>query len=112
MHKRGEPANRALREGFGKVRLGSRYEGRPAPLAEQRLVHNPGFNVGNAVKQLIWTGLSIHRLSTCLRMVFGDRLDDAKCAMKGRKHASSCSPGGTSRSNPIHERGQLSRSRQ
>src|ERR1022692_2375049 len=29
------------------------------------------------------------------------RLDDAKCAMKGRKHASSCSPGGTSRSNPI-----------
>jgi transposase len=32
--------------------------------------------------------------------------------MNGRKHASSCSPGGTSFSNPIHERGQLSRSPQ
>ena len=29
--------------------------------------------------------------------------------MKGRKHASSFSPGGTSFSNPIHERGQLFR---
>ena len=42
MHKRGAPANRALREGLGKVRRGSGYEGRPAPSAEQRLVHSSG----------------------------------------------------------------------
>ena len=30
-------------KGFGKVRRGSRYEGRPAPSAEQRLVHNSGY---------------------------------------------------------------------
>src|ERR1035438_6400938 len=55
---------------------------------------------------------SSHRLSTCLRMVFRERLNEARCAINGRKHASSCSPGGRSLSNPIHERGQSSRSRQ
>ena len=55
---------------------------------------------------------SSQRLSTWRRIVFGERLDDTKCSMKGRKQISSCSPGGRSLSKPIQERGQLSRSRQ
>src|SRR3981189_3240808 len=54
---------------------------------------------------------SIQRLSTCQRMVFGERLEDARCSMKGRKQTTKASPGGRSFSSPIHERGQLSRSR-
>jgi hypothetical protein len=45
-------------------------------------------------------------------LVFGERLDEAKCSMNGRRQATSSSPGGRSFSSPIHERGQLSRSRQ
>src|SRR6266404_802424 len=45
-------------------------------------------------------------------MLFEERLDDARCSMKGRKQTTSSSPGGRSFSSPIHERGQLSRSRQ
>src|SRR5260370_22019661 len=52
----------------------------------------------------------IHRLSMCLRIVFRDRLDEARCSMNGRKQATSCSPGGRSFSQPIHERGQFSKS--
>src|SRR5882672_523632 len=55
---------------------------------------------------------SSQRLSTCLRMVFGERLEEARCSMNGRRLASSSSPGGKSFSSPIHERGQVSRSRQ
>src|SRR5258708_8132291 len=52
----------------------------------------------------------IHRLSMCLRIVWRDRLEEARCSMNGRKQATSFSPGGRSFSQPIHERGQLSRS--
>src|SRR6266853_1569564 len=45
-------------------------------------------------------------------LVFGERLDEARCSMNGRRQATSSSPGGRSFSSPIHERGQLSRSRQ
>src|SRR5216683_1915795 len=55
---------------------------------------------------------SIQRLCTCRRRVFEERLDEARCSMKGRKQTTSSSPGGRSFSSPIHERGQLSRSRQ
>src|SRR5437660_382432 len=51
------------------------------------------------------------RLSTCRRMVFGERFDDARCSMNSLSSVSSCSPGGKSFSSPIHERGHLSRSR-
>src|ERR1700685_2785414 len=44
-------------------------------------------------------------------MVFGERLEEARCSMKGRKQATNCSPGGRSFSSPIQERGQVSRSR-
>src|ERR1019366_7831179 len=52
------------------------------------------------------------RLSTWRRMVFGESVEDARCSMKGRKQASSCSPGGRSCSSPIQESGQRSRLRQ
>src|SRR5258708_35560361 len=52
----------------------------------------------------------IHRLSMCLRCVFRDRLDEDRCSMNGRKQATSFSPGGRSLSQPIHERGQFSKS--
>src|SRR5271169_4969903 len=55
---------------------------------------------------------SIQRLSTCRRIVFGERLDAARCSRNGRKQTNSSSPGGRSFSSPIHERGQRSRSRQ
>src|SRR6202166_2427123 len=45
-------------------------------------------------------------------MVFEERLDEARCSMNGRKQTTSSSPGGRSFSSPLHERGQLSRSRQ
>ncbi len=67
---------------------------------------------GSSCRSRMISPPSIQRLSTCFRMVFGERLDDVRCSMNGRKQASSCSPGGRSFSNPIHERGQLSRSRQ
>ena len=35
-----------------------------------------------------------------------------RCSMNGRKQTDSCSPGGRSFSNLVHERGQRSRSRQ
>src|SRR2546427_4097615 len=49
---------------------------------------------------------SIHMLSTCFWMVFGDRFDAARCSRKGRNRATNCAPGGRSFSSPIHERGQ------
>src|SRR5208337_588491 len=52
------------------------------------------------------------RLSTCRRMVFGERLEAARSSIKGRKQTTSASPGGRSFSSPIQERGQFSRSRQ
>ena len=55
---------------------------------------------------------SAHMLSTCFWIVFGDRFDVAKCSRNGRNNVTSCSPGGRSFSRPIHERGQLFRSRQ
>src|SRR6202162_2129930 len=55
---------------------------------------------------------SVQRLSTCWRMVFGERLARARGSMKGRKQTTRASPGGRSFSSPIHERGQLSRSPQ
>jgi hypothetical protein len=54
---------------------------------------------------------SSQRLRTCRRMVFGERLDAARCSMNGRRQTTSSSPGGRSFSSPIHKRGQLSRSR-
>src|SRR5215469_7893548 len=45
-------------------------------------------------------------------MVLGDRSDEMRCSRKGRKQATSFSPGGRSFSHPIHERGQPARSRQ
>src|SRR6516162_4239515 len=54
---------------------------------------------------------SSQRLSTCRRMVFGERLEAARCSMKGRKQTTSASPGGMSFSIPIQECGQSSRSR-
>src|SRR5258708_17066507 len=51
-------------------------------------------------------------LSTCFWIVFGVRFDIAKCSRNGRNSVTSCSPGGRSFSRPIHERGQLFRSRQ
>src|SRR5664280_2348900 len=37
---------------------------------------------------------SSQRLSTCRRMVVGERLEAARCSMKGRKQTTSASPGG------------------
>src|ERR1035441_9154303 len=51
---------------------------------------------------------SSQRLSTCRRMVVGERLEAARCSMKGRKQTTSASPGGRSFSSPIQERGQFS----
>src|SRR5580704_17033458 len=45
-------------------------------------------------------------------MVFGDRSRATNSSRKGRKQATSVSPGGRSFSNPIHEHGQPSRPRQ
>src|SRR5690242_10324957 len=45
-------------------------------------------------------------------MVFGDRSEATKSSRKGRKQATSSSPGGTSFSHPIHERGHVSSPRQ
>src|SRR6516164_4941699 len=39
---------------------------------------------------------SSQRLSTCRRMVFGERLEAARCSMKGRKQTTRASPGGRS----------------
>jgi transposase len=36
-------------------------------------------------------------------MVLGERVDEARCSMKGRKQTNSCSPGGRSCSSPIQE---------
>src|SRR5260370_7714871 len=45
-------------------------------------------------------------------MVLGDRSEAIKSSRKGRKQATSFSPGGRSFSHPIHERGQPSSPRQ
>src|SRR5574341_129158 len=45
-------------------------------------------------------------------MVLGDRSEPTRCSRKGRKQATSRSPGGRSFSQPIHERGQSSSPRQ
>lgn len=45
------------------------------------------------------------RLSMWRRTVFRERLVEARSSRKGRKQATSLSPGGRSFSNPIQERG-------
>jgi transposase len=55
---------------------------------------------------------SSHRLSTCRRTVFGERPEHARYSRKGRRQTTNPSPGGRSFSNPIHERGHSTRSRQ
>src|SRR5438552_1095692 len=49
---------------------------------------------GSSCRSRMISPPSSQMLSTCFRMVFGERLDEARCSRNGRKQTSSCSPGG------------------